>query len=157
MKVLMDADCLIKLTKSKLKELVCKNFSVSIPQVVKEEVVDNAKKHPDALIIKKNIELKLLTLNKTSHSASAQKGEDAVFAIFKYSKFNAICSDDKRFLKRLQLFDIPYITPSVFIAILLKDGKITAEEACEKLDLLSPFISDDEYNAVKLVLEKWRT
>lgn len=154
MKVLVDADCLIKLTKSKLKELVCKSFSVSVPQVVKEEVVDNAEKHPDALIIKKNIESKLLTLNKTS--LSAQKGEDAVFATFQHRKFDAICSDDKRFLKRLQLFDIPYITPSVFIAILLKDGKITVEEACEKLDLLSPFISDDEYNTVKLVLEKWR-
>ena len=154
MKVLMDADCLIKLTKSKLKELVCKNFSVSVPQVVKEEVVDNAEKHPDALIIKKNIESKLLTLNKMS--LSAQKGEDALFATFQHGKFGAICSDDKRFLKRLQLFDIPYITPSVFINILLKDGEIILEEAYEKLDLLSPFISDDEYNAVKLVLEKWR-
>jgi rRNA-processing protein FCF1 len=155
MKVLMDTDCLIKLTKSMLKELVCGNFSVIIPQIVKEEVVDNAKEHPDAAIIKRNIETGLLTINKMR--SSAQKGEDAVFAIFHHGKFDAVCSDDKSFIKRLRLFDIPYITPSVFIAILLKKGKLTIKEANKKLDSLSPFVSEDEYNAVKLVLENWRT
>lgn len=151
----MDTDCLIKLTKSKLKELVCRNFSVVIPQVVKEEVVDNAREYPDSMIIKENIEKSLLTINKMQ--SSAQKGEDAVFAIFQQGKFDAVCSDDKRFIKRLRLFDIPYITPSVFIAILLKKGKLTIKEAHKKLDSLSPFVSEDEYNVVKLVLENWRT
>lgn len=151
----MDADCLIKLTKSVLKELVCGNFSVIIPQMVKEEVVDNAKEQPDATIIKGNIETGLLAVDKIQ--SSAQKGEDAVFAIFQQGKFDAVCSDDKRFIKRLRLFDIPYITPSVFIAILLKKGKLTIKEAHKKLDSLSPFVSEDEYNAVKLVLENWRT
>ncbi|MCX5718529.1 MAG: hypothetical protein NT055_00950 [Nitrospirae bacterium] len=154
MKVLMDTDCLIKLTKSKLKELVCRNFSVIIPQVVKEEVIDNAEEHPDAMIIKGNIETGLLGINKTQ--SSAQKGEDAVFTIFQQGKFDAVCSDDKRFIKRLRLFDIPYITPSVFIAILLKKGKLTIKEAHKKLDSLSPFVSEDEYNAIKLVLDNWR-
>jgi len=154
MKVLMDTDCLIKLTKSKLKELVCRNFSVIIPQVVKEEVIDNAEEHPDAMIIKGNIETGLLSINKKQ--SSAQKGEDAVFTIFQQGKFDAVCSDDKRFIKRLRLFDIPYITPSVFIAILLKKGKLTIKEAHKKLDSLSPFVSEDEYNAIKLVLDNWR-
>ena len=43
----MDADCLIKLTKSKLKELVCKNFSVTIPLLVKEGIIYNEKAHKD--------------------------------------------------------------------------------------------------------------
>jgi len=154
MKVLMDTDCLIKLTKSKLKELVCRNFSVIIPQVVKEEVIDNAEEHPDAMIIKGNIETGLLSINKKQ--SSAQKGVDAVFTIFQQGKFDAVCSDDKRFIKRLRLFDIPYITPSVFIAILLKKGKLTIKEAHKKLDSLSPFVSEDEYNAIKLVLDNWR-
>lgn len=33
----MDADCLIKLTKAGLKELVCEAWSVSIPALVLEE------------------------------------------------------------------------------------------------------------------------
>ncbi len=91
----MDADCLIKLTKSRLKELVCKNFNVVIPQIVKEEVLDNAHMYPDALAISENLEKKLLSVYKLS--TSLKKGEDAVFIIFQKGNFDAICSDDKRF------------------------------------------------------------
>jgi rRNA-processing protein FCF1 len=146
----MDADCLIKLTKAKLKELVCKNFTVIIPQTVKKEVVDNAQGHPDAITLRENLKKDLLTVNKLR--SSSKKGEDAIFTIYKSGKFDAICSDDKRFIKRLQLFDIPYITSSVFIAIL---WRTTIKEARKKLDSLSPFISDDEYNAIKLILGNW--
>ena len=150
----MDTDCLIKLTKSKLKELVCSNFSVIIPQAVKKEVIDNAGRHPDSIVVEENIANKLLTVDKMK--APAEKGEDAVFAVFQKGKYDAICSDDKRFIKRLRMIDIPYITPAVFIAILLKNGKMTLKEANEKLELLSPFVSEDEYYAVKLVLDNWR-
>ncbi|MFZ3089141.1 MAG: hypothetical protein WA240_00820 [Nitrospirota bacterium] len=150
----MDADCLIKLAKSKLKELVCRNFTVIISQAVKEEVIDNAHGHPDAVIIRENLERKLLALSKVK--SLSKKGEDSIFAIYKLGKFDAICSDDKRFINRLRFFDIPYITPAVFIAILLKKGKLTIKEAYKRLDSLSPFISDDEYNAIKLLLETRR-
>lgn len=150
----MDADCLIKLTKSNLKELVCKNFSVVIPQLVKEEIVDNAKGHPDGVVIKKNLERKLISLCKP-HS-SFKKGEEVIFAIFQQGDYNAICSDDKRFIKRLRFFNIPYITPAVFISILLRKGTLTISEATEKLDSLSAFVSDEEYSAVKATLINWR-
>lgn len=150
----MDADCLIKLTKSKLKELVCKNFSVVIPMLVKEEIIDNTKEHPDAVIIKENLQKGCLKLDQGS--SSFKKGEDAVFAVFQQGKFDAICTDDKRFIKKLRLFDIPYITPVVFIAILLRSGKLTIMDARKRLEALSPFVSDDEYNAIKLILDNWR-
>ena len=56
MKLLMDADCLIKLTKAGLKELVAKKDSVSIPEPVKREVVDAGKKKQcsDAIAVEKN-------------------------------------------------------------------------------------------------------
>ncbi|MEW6740908.1 MAG: hypothetical protein AB1325_13520 [Nitrospirota bacterium] len=154
MKVLMDADCLIKLTKSKLKELVCKHFSVVIPLLVKKEVLDNAGDRPDAAIIKENIDKKLLLVSKAA--TAGIKGEDTILSLYRQSKFTAVCSDDKKFIRKLRLLDIPYITPSVFIVILLKEGVLTVKEATEKLEDLSPFVSDDEYNTVKLVLENWR-
>ena len=149
----MDADCLIKLTKSGLKELVCKNFSVVIPQLVKEETVDNAHVHPDAMVIKKNLEKKLITLDKLS--SSFKKGEDAIFTVFQQGKYDGICSDDKRFIKRLRFFNIPYITPAVFIALLLRNDKITIKEAKEKLNSLSSFVSDEENSGIKTILENW--
>ena len=54
----MDADCLIKLTKAGLKDLVCKYFFIFIPAIVKMEVVDAGKQHQcsDAGIVEKNIQ-----------------------------------------------------------------------------------------------------
>lgn len=150
----MDADCLIKLTKSKLKEVVCKNFSVVIPETVKEEVIDHAQGHPDVQVLRRNLERRLLTLHK--RSSSYKKGEDAVYTLFREGGYDAVCSDDKKFIKRLRLFDIPYVTPAVFVAILLKDGKLTFDEALVKLESLSPFISDDEYQTIRRVLPQGR-
>lgn len=48
MRLLLDADCLIKLIKSRLKELVCRNFSVAVSQAVREETTHNAHEHLDA-------------------------------------------------------------------------------------------------------------
>ncbi|MEW6095072.1 MAG: hypothetical protein AB1567_00905 [bacterium] len=154
MKVLMDADCLIKLTKSKLKELVCKNFFVTIPEKVKEEVIDSASEHPDAMVIKENLHKNSLSLHKLP--SASKKGEESVFTTFQQSGYDAICSDDKRFIKKLRLMDIPYITPAVFIVILLRNGKLTINEAYERLNSLSPFISDDEYYVINLILDNWR-
>ncbi len=154
MKVVMDADCLIKLAKSRLKEMVCKYFSVVIPFLVRNEVLDNAGDLPDAVIIRENINKKLLLVSK--ESMSSVKGEDAVLSLYRQGKFDAVCSDDKKFIKKLRLLDIPYITPSVFIVILLKEGILTVKGATERLDDLSLFVSDDEYHTVKLVLENWR-
>lgn len=154
MRLLMDSDCLIKLTKSRLKESVCQNFTVFIPQDIKKEVIDNAKGHPDATVIKDNVEKNLLAVIKSS--SFSKKGEDSVFTLFRRGTYDAICSDDKRFIKRLRFLDIPYITPSVFIALLVKEDKLTLDEAREKLELLSPLVSDDEYHAVNLILQNWR-
>ena len=150
----MDADCLIKLTKSRLKETVCKNFSVVIPMYVKQEVVDNAGERPDSVIIGENIEKQLLSVDKSVTVAA--KGEDAALSLYQQGGFDAVCSDDKKFIRKLRLLDVPYITPSVFIVILLKDGTLTVGSAMERLEDLSPFVSDDEYQTVKLVLENWR-
>jgi rRNA-processing protein FCF1 len=155
MKVVMDADCLIKLTKANLKELVCDSVAVVIPRAVKEEVVDEAGPYPDAKRIQENIDKGLITIHR-SHDP-AVKGEAAALAIFSQGKFDAVCSDDKRFIKRLRLFEIPYITPAVFVAVLLRKGKLRLTEAHKRLDSLSPYISDDEYTTVKLVLDNWRT
>lgn len=57
MKFLMDADCLIKLTKAGLKELVGRHDTVVIPSAVEKEVVDagKAKGCTDAFIVEKNV------------------------------------------------------------------------------------------------------
>jgi len=155
MNVLMDADCLIKLTKAGLKESVCTHLSVVIPQIVKREVIDLGKNHPDSIIIKDNLNKCLLSLSDVE--TQVVKGEEATLILFQKSGFDAVLSDDKRFVRRLRALGIPYITPAVCIVLLLKQGKINLPDALEKLELLSPFISSDEYNTVKWALDTWRS
>jgi rRNA-processing protein FCF1 len=154
MNVLMDADCLIKFTKAGIKEAVCTHWSVVIPQVVKREVIDLGKNHPDSMVIKDNLDRGLLSLS--DNETQDVKGEEAALAIFQKGGFDAILCDDKRFVRRLRALGIPYITPAVCIVLLLKQLEIALPDALEKLESLRPFISSDEYNTVKWVLDTWR-
>ena len=53
MKVVMDSDCLIKLTRAKAKEVVLRNIEVCIPPKVFEETVmiPKEKGYPDAFVM----------------------------------------------------------------------------------------------------------
>jgi hypothetical protein len=150
MRLLMDSDCLIKLARSSLKEVVCRSFTVVIPPLVRREVVDKSRGRPDAEIVRKNLDSKLLSLSERRHPAS--KGEEAVFTIFQSGRYDAICSDDRKFIKRLRLFHVPYLTPAVLIAALVKNGKLTLKDAFEKLEALAPMVSEEEYATVRLFL-----
>ena len=150
----MDADCLIKLTKANLKEIVCTCFHVALPETVKREVVDNAEGHMDAAPIDANIRKGLLLVD--DRQAGALKGEESVAFLYQTGDFDAVCSDDKKFIKKLKLLDIPYITPAVFIVMLLRDGNLTIAEAETKLEALAPFISNDEYITVQVSIQNWR-
>jgi len=155
MNVLMDADCLIKFTKAGLKESVCSHLSVVIPLIVKREVIDHGKNHPDSIVIKNNLDNGLLSLSGVE--SQDEKGEEAALAIFQKGGFDTILSDDKRFVRRLRALGIPYLTPAVCIVLLLKQLKINLPDALIKLESLRPFISSDEYNTVKWALDTWRS
>lgn len=159
MKVVMDADCLIKLTKAGAKETVISAIEVHIPPLVKREVVDEAKMHgyQDALIIEENINRK--ALHVVSHRVkrapvlSISKGEADVLALYEHGQYNAIASDDRKFIKRLELAHIPYVTATACLVYLWKTNRFGAAKVLDMLDSLSPFISREEYSVAKLYLE----
>lgn len=155
MKIIMDADCLIKLTKAGLKERVCQAFSICIPSRVKEEVVDNgkAKELPDAVIIDGNIARDLIEVIAVHESKNVAGEQDAV-ALFQSGGFDAIGSDDKQFIRHLKLFGIPYLTPATIIAVMHKQEILKTIDALKGLDELAAHISESEYHTVKLFIEK---
>jgi hypothetical protein len=59
MKILMDADCLIKLIKAGLKEPIGQQYEIFVPLIIKKEVVDAGKKKgvSEAELAEKNISL----------------------------------------------------------------------------------------------------
>ncbi|MBI1812073.1 MAG: hypothetical protein HY035_03750 [Nitrospirae bacterium] len=156
----MDSDCLVKLTKSGAKEAIVSVMEVHIPPLVKKETVDEAKErgYQDAFIIEENIDRKVLQVVKhewkKSSAISATKGEAEVISLYLGGNYDAIASDDQRFLKRLEAANIPYLTATACLVYLYKNKKVERSAAVGMLESLKPFISRDEYAVAKLYMEE---
>jgi predicted nucleic acid-binding protein len=153
MKILMDADCLIKITKCGLKKLICQNFKIFIPAKVKEEVVDQGlqKGYKDAQIVSDNIEKGLIAVKK--HKGAFIHGEQELLALYQNGTYDAVATDDAKFIRIAMMANIHYILPAVFIVIMNNNRIFSLASALQKLQELAPFISEDEYMAAKIHLE----
>lgn len=151
----MDADCLIKLTKAGLKELICQNEKVVIPGVVKREVVDAGKSKglPDADIVEKNIRHGLITIAKGVES-NHRKGDQALVALFKQGRYAVVATDDAKLIRIFTAAGIPFILPALLLYSIYRQGLIDRTKSLDGLDRLSPFISEEEYSLTKLLLEE---
>jgi len=154
MKLLMDSDCLIKLTKSGLKPVVVEGFKVVVTETVVQEVVraGMAKGLPDAQVVDRNISEG--NIDVIGNPAGFEKGDDSLIGLFDLSRCNAVATDDARLAKRLKTHGIPFILPGLVVLRLFSSNRIDREYAIRFLDRLAEFISEDEYAAVKLLLEK---
>ncbi|MCC7202359.1 MAG: hypothetical protein IT393_06855 [Nitrospirae bacterium] len=160
MKIVMDSDCLVKLTKAGAKEDVINGMAVFIPALVKKETVDEAKKqgYEDAVIIEGNIDKKGLRVvkdqGKSIPAIPSSKGEKEVMSLYMEGGYDAIASDDRRFLKKLDALRIPYLTPAACILYLFKSGKVQKKKASKLLDALKPYISNEEYIIARFYVEE---
>lgn len=111
MKVLMDSDCLIKITRAGIKEVVVACISVFIPKVVPLRVVDArfAKNLPDALVVQENIKHgKVKTVSSRKQFAS---GDMALIELFSPKKFSLVATDDAKLIHFLRFKNIPFVLP----------------------------------------------
>ena len=154
MKLLMEADCLIKFTKAGLKELVAIKNSVFIPEPVKREVVDAGKKKQcsDAFAVEKNIELQMISVIEAS--VQVGKGDQALIAIFRKEDYDAIATDDTKLCRQLKALNIPFILPALVLYRFYIESKIDFKKVLWALQQLSEFISEDEFSTVRLLVEK---
>lgn len=153
MRLLMDADCLIKFTKAGLKETVCIHFTVTIPETVKFETVDRgkAKGCDDAGAIEKNISDGKLTAAKEPRRYP--KGDDALLGIFQKNLYDAVATDDAKLIRRLKTHGIPFVLPALCLFWLCQTGVLSKQAAQKDLERLAPFISADEYATTTVLLE----
>jgi len=160
MKLVMDSDCLVKLTKAGAKEAILSSIEVSIPALVKKETVDEAKDkgHQDGLIIEENLRKKSLRVvdakRKKQSLMAATKGEEEVVSVYLSGIYDAVASDDRRFLKRLESANIPYLTPTACLVYLCEEGRIEKFEALQMLEALKPYISSQEYAVARVYMER---
>jgi hypothetical protein len=158
MRVVMDSDCLVKLTKAGAKAEVVSGMEVHIPPLVKAETVDEAKEkgYQDGIVIEMNIaktRLHVVKPKKKTAIPAAAKGEADAVSLFLDGSYDAIASDDRRFLKRLESANIPYLTPAACIVYLHSANRIEKVAASALLESLKPFISKEEYVTAKLRME----
>jgi rRNA-processing protein FCF1 len=149
MKVVMDSDCLIKLTKAGVKERVCGAWEVYIPALVSRETTVAAPRLPDAARIKDNIKAGLIVVKG---GGQGRKGEDAALDLFRTGAFQAVATDDVRFVRRLRGLGVPFAVPAVIVTKLHREGVLTRPEADAALAALVPFISAEEHAAAELML-----
>lgn len=150
----MDADCLIKLTKAGLKEIVAENAVISIPETVRYEVVDAGKIKgcADSLAVEQNIKAHIINVIQTHRHYS--KGDHALAVLFEKDRFDAVATDDTRLTRQLRALGIPFILPGLIIHLLKKERRMSLTTARWALDQLAAFISEDEFSMTKLLLEK---
>ncbi len=149
MKLVMDSDSLIKLTKAGAKEIVLNNIEICIPPSVMKETIGSKDRFPDALKIHKNIDRGLLKIKNPPNSSFVKslgiKGGEAQVLMLHESS-SAISSDDAKFLNLLDNLNIPYLTPASIIVFLQKKGVIRKDESRKLLGNLKEFVSEEEYH-----------
>lgn len=153
MHILMDADCLIKLTEAGLKELVCTNDVVAIPMAVMREAVDEGKARgfPDAAIIEQNLDAgRLRTVDGATEDP---RGDEALVATFRAGGHDVVASDDSRLLRRMRALRIPCVVPGLLVYRLFARSTLDRTQAISALAALSPFVSAEQSSTVRLLLE----
>lgn len=155
MKILMDADCLIKLTKAGLKEKICQQYEIAIPATIKKEVVDAGRRKGllDAELVEKNIKKDIIKI-VGKESPTRIKGDLALIEIYKRGRYDAIATDDVKLIRSLRSVGISYILPGLFIYSLYRRNIIDKVTALNWLEGLSNFISEDEHSMIKFLLEE---
>lgn len=152
MKIVVDSDVLIKLTKTGSKEVVVGLLDIVIPKRVYEETVLESKGCSDANKIQENINEGHVQVNGLS---AHNKGEIEALKLYRSGGFELIVSDDRKFLNYLERNDIPYLTSSSLIVYLLHKNGISKEETIRYIDNLKMYISNGQYLKAMSEVQRW--
>src|SRR3989338_7872926 len=104
----MDADCLIKLTKAGLKELIASHETIMIPEMVRREVVDagKAKGCYDAVLVENNVAAKTIQIAK--EPSSQETGDETVIETFQAGGDAALATAARTITPRLKAANMPF-------------------------------------------------
>jgi len=163
----MDADCLIKLTKGGAKGEVSPCVEIIIPELVEIEAVEQGREggYPDSMEIERNIRTGKIRVERTSeteevsHIAETLRlrgGEVKVYSMFNGGGFQAIASDDQKFMRKMEEIGVPCITPTALIIHTWRRSMMEGERASELIESMRPYVSEEEYILSKLEIEKGR-
>ncbi len=159
MKLLLDADGLIKLQRAGVLGHVAESFSCTVPQAVYDEAVTSGKAHfhRDAEAIER-IVAQSIAIAPTQESNQLElnlgAGETAILALVtRHMHDFVVVSDDRRFLALLRRRGVQHLAPAHLLVVLARRGILTMEEAREALERLRPLIRLSVYWSIRQDLE----
>lgn len=167
MKVVSDADGLIKMAKAGILEAFARQVELLVgPQIYYEAVEEGkARGYPDALeierILKDHAQVLRPTRRKQKRSPADRAidalplgaGEKETLKVYSRQRADAVLSDDRGFLNTLEAQGIPYLTPAVALVAMTQQAAISLQEAQQALERLRPLIREEQYEAARRDLE----
>lgn len=156
MRLLFDADGLIKLNRAGVLRNACSAFTCLVPEAVYEEVVTQGKVrlYEDAEEIEQLLSgtVEVMRADVPNSELTLGRGEQAVLAVAIQEQDVVVVSDDRRFLSLLTAREIPFLTPADLLVVMVRRGVILRNLAQLALERLRPLIRTSAYWETKEVL-----
>jgi predicted nucleic acid-binding protein len=159
MRIVCDADGLIKLHKAGLLALLVHHAEVLIgPEVFREAVTAGmARGYPDAIALAQLLQPHWPQPAPPAHPHAVQvlrgtrlgPGEAEALRLYFHAQGEAILSDDRAFVTLLLTHHIPVLTPATVVVALCEWGLVTVTHATQVLERLRPLIRAEQYHAAQ--------
>lgn len=161
-KILLDADASIKLTKIGIIETFVSCFEVLLTsEVYNEHVIAGLNRnYPDAKSMEKLVSDGKVIIVEIANNPYVYdnfrlgRGEKSVLNYFMVNDADLIISDDEAFLKVLDRFEIPFTPVAGAIFMCVINGSISKEKGLKYLKSLKPMIKDEHMFYIKTKIER---
>lgn len=162
MKILLDADASIKLTKIGIIEIFVSCFEVILANEVYSEHVTAGLNHnyPDAIKMKKLVTSGKVIIAEVAKDPTVYdnfrlgRGEKSVLNYFVANDIALIISDDEAFLKVLNRFEIPFTPVAGAILMCILHKLVSKEKGLKYLESYKPMIKDEHMFYIKSKIEE---
>jgi hypothetical protein len=155
MRYVFDSDALIKITKAGVAKKILQKIDGVITEKVFQETVKGKEEFKDAALIKKFVDEKILSVVKVKKNRVAGRilkgayrlgeGEISVLHSFFSERVDFIVSDDRAFLKVVDINGLPFLVPGNLISRGVELGWLAQKEGEMALNNIKHLINKEEY------------